>query len=405
MEQSMYHTIQPPVSLMATPYMASPSQSSIAAAAAMRPFAMRQTYYPLPPIHSYYPMTPMSSPLDAVSAVATRALSVENMKAMNMNVNMNVMMVASSASPSPSSSSLSATQSPLLQSPTIVAHNHASTSMVPLSQLQRASRFGVSGRVPIHFLLNHTTSADVEPVVVTTTLAQEQGQLLQQQQQHPESHDKADVEPVVVTTTLAQEQGQLLQQQQQHQQQQYQSRMNSLESLPSLAPRPRSDDRNIPDDETMAGDEDDMDPGDQRNEEEDMSNSLSHAASNNSKKTSSSPSKKEKETDGRKRWLPEEDEIIRTMVAKQGAQKWNQIADKIPGRNGNQVRLRWCQYLSPEVSKTEFSEQDDVNILRLQQVHGNKWKVIGKIIGKRHSYNDIKNRYHALQRRMHAKNR
>jgi len=365
----MYHTIQPPVSLMATPYMASPSQSSIAAAAAMRPFAMRQTYYPLPPIHSYYPMTPMSSPLDAVSAVATRALSVENMKAMNMNVNMNVMMVASSASPSPSSSSLSATQSPLLQSPTIVAHNHASTSMVPLSQLQRASRFGVSGRVPIHFLLNHTTSADVEPVVVTTTLAQEQGQLLQQQQQ------------------------------------QYQSRMNSLESLPSLAPRPRSDDRNIPDDETMAGDEDDMDPGDQRNEEEDMSNSLSHAASNNSKKTSSSPSKKEKETDGRKRWLPEEDEIIRTMVAKQGAQKWNQIADKIPGRNGNQVRLRWCQYLSPEVSKTEFSEQDDVNILRLQQVHGNKWKVIGKIIGKRHSYNDIKNRYHALQRRMHAKNR
>mmetsp|Transcript_32604 Transcript_32604/g.33251 ORF Transcript_32604/g.33251 Transcript_32604/m.33251 type:complete len:168 (+) Transcript_32604:63-566(+) len=104
-------------------------------------------------------------------------------------------------------------------------------------------------------------------------------------------------------------------------------------------------------------------------------------------------------SESRKRWMPWEDEIVVTMVQKQGPRKWNQIAEKIPGRNGNQVRLRWTLYLCPDISKEKFTPEQDARLLALQSVYGNNWKLIGAMIGANRSINDIKNRYHALSRK------
>lgn len=49
-------------------------------------------------------------------------------------------------------------------------------------------------------------------------------------------------------------------------------------------------------------------------------------------------------------WSPEEDEILKELVAKYGARNWSLIAQGLHGRSGKSCRLRWCNQLNPEVS-------------------------------------------------------
>ncbi|KAA8494854.1 Transcription factor [Porphyridium purpureum] len=103
--------------------------------------------------------------------------------------------------------------------------------------------------------------------------------------------------------------------------------------------------------------------------------------------------------DGRRRWQAWEDDIVRDMVGKQGPQLWNKIAERLPHRTANQIRLRWRQSLDPDLRKSAFTEDEDKQLLHLQGLFGNKWKVIASQIGGNHCFNDVKNRWHNLQKK------
>lgn len=45
-------------------------------------------------------------------------------------------------------------------------------------------------------------------------------------------------------------------------------------------------------------------------------------------------------------WTPEEDELLKSLVAKLGTKHWSLIAQHLP-RTGKQCRERWCNYLDP----------------------------------------------------------
>jgi len=92
------------------------------------------------------------------------------------------------------------------------------------------------------------------------------------------------------------------------------------------------------------------------------------------------------------RWSKEEDDIITASVSS-GNDKWSEIAKRLPGRIGEQIKERWINVLDPDVKKGIWTEAE-MKILRdSQRELGNKWSEIAKRIPGRNE-NSVKNRWY-----------
>lgn len=58
-------------------------------------------------------------------------------------------------------------------------------------------------------------------------------------------------------------------------------------------------------------------------------------------------------------WTEEEDELLRSLVAKYGPKRWSLIAQNLPGRIGKQCRERWYNHLDPSVKKEWWTPEED----------------------------------------------
>ncbi|KAI4386544.1 hypothetical protein MLD38_004471 [Melastoma candidum] len=93
-------------------------------------------------------------------------------------------------------------------------------------------------------------------------------------------------------------------------------------------------------------------------------------------------------------WTNEEDDLLRKCVESHGEGKWNLV----PGRAGlnrcrKSCRMRWLNYLKPNIKRGVFEEDEVVMIIRLHKLLGNKyvlWSLIaGRIPGR--TSNHVKN--------------
>jgi len=100
---------------------------------------------------------------------------------------------------------------------------------------------------------------------------------------------------------------------------------------------------------------------------------------------------------------PEEDEMIKNCVA-QGMTRWSDIARYVPGRLGKQCRERWFNHLNPNLNHGEWTEAEDVLLMKGHELLGNKWAEIAKKFLSDRSENAIKNRFHARNRRVTQSN-
>ncbi|KAM3376817.1 MYB-like transcription factor 4 [Capsicum galapagoense] len=98
-------------------------------------------------------------------------------------------------------------------------------------------------------------------------------------------------------------------------------------------------------------------------------------------------------------WTKEEDERLIAYIRTHGEGCWRSLP-KAAGllRCGKSCRLRWINYLRPDLKRGNFTEEEDELIIKLHSLLGNKWSLIaGRLPGR--TDNEIKNYWNTHIRR------
>ncbi|KAG2723040.1 hypothetical protein I3760_02G154200 [Carya illinoinensis] len=90
-------------------------------------------------------------------------------------------------------------------------------------------------------------------------------------------------------------------------------------------------------------------------------------------------------------WSPEEDEKLIKYISANGYGSWNSVP-RLSGlqRCGKSCRLRWVNYLRPDLKRGSFSPQEEALVIELHRNLGNKWSRIAKHLPGR-TDNEVKN--------------
>ncbi|KAK9287584.1 hypothetical protein L1049_017363 [Liquidambar formosana] len=101
-------------------------------------------------------------------------------------------------------------------------------------------------------------------------------------------------------------------------------------------------------------------------------------------------------------WTVEEDVTLMNYIANHGEGRWNSLA-RCAGlkRTGKSCRLRWLNYLRPDVRRGNITLEEQLLILELHSRWGNRWSKIAQHLPGR-TDNEIKN-YWRTRVQKHAK--
>ncbi|WCJ23243.1 myb domain protein 108 [Euphorbia peplus] len=125
--------------------------------------------------------------------------------------------------------------------------------------------------------------------------------------------------------------------------------------------------------------------------------------SSNSSNSSTTSDQEEMMSDLRRGpWTVEEDFKLINYIASNGEGRWNSLARSAGlKRTGKSCRLRWLNYLRPDVRRGNITLEEQLMILELHSRWGNRWSKIAQHLPGR-TDNEIKN-YWRTRVQKHAK--
>ena len=98
-------------------------------------------------------------------------------------------------------------------------------------------------------------------------------------------------------------------------------------------------------------------------------------------------------------WTDEEDQVVVETVQNSMEDpftRWSDLAQRLPGRVGKQVRDRWVNHLNPAINHLPFSREDDLLLWNGHNVAGKRWvEISSKYFKGTRSENHIKNRWYS----------
>ncbi|KAJ0248752.1 Transcription factor MYB34 [Hirschfeldia incana] len=103
-------------------------------------------------------------------------------------------------------------------------------------------------------------------------------------------------------------------------------------------------------------------------------------------------------------WTSEEDQKLIAYLQLHGEGGWRTLPEKAGlKRCGKSCRLRWANYLRPDIKRGEFTPEEDDTIIKLHALKGNKWAAIATSLPGR-TDNEIKNYWNTnLKKRLKQK--